>query len=200
MSEESLYKLPPTMTREDALQEHALAKLENRRSRGYLRAVASKQPREYGYGLLPQDDWQNPFAPEAPDPSVVQTLIEWVMSQERHVAVRVMDYLDNPGPDTLEAIREVVDIKVAVDAARTTPMTLTDLIIKNLPCDVPTMYDLARREHLSKRPEAAVRQIIRNLTRRGIIAGDSEGVYHVLQRRGSGGATPSSAAGRPTNC
>lgn len=178
----TLYLLPSTSP-EDIRQERALAELERRRG---VRRTRTDRAREYGYGLMPEDDWANPFAPEAPDPHVVETLVSWVMSQERHVAVKVMDYLDNPNPDTLRQVKDAVDVQMTLEVHREVPLTLTELILKNLPADVPTLYDLARREHTSRRPEAAVRQIIRNLTKRGTIAGDSEGVYHVLQRSRSG--------------
>lgn len=172
----TLYRFrPPT---EDLKQDQEVAKLENRRVRHSPRV---RPPREYGYGLLPADDWQNPFAPAAPDPDVVAQLIDWVMSQERHVAVKVMDYLDDPNPDTLEAVKEAVDIGMTLETHKPhRDLTLTDLIQRSLPCDMSGLYELARREHASKRPEAAVRQIIRNLTKRGVVTVDEQGTFHAV--------------------
>ena len=175
-----LYEFPPC-TREDDEQEALLAKLENRAYRGGYRFAYSRRPREYGYGLLPSDDWQMPFAPEAPDPGTVERLISWVMSQERHVAIRVMDYLDDPSTESLERIKEVVDAGMTTELHRHRPATLTDLITRALPASMPQLYDLARREHVSKRPEAAVRQILRNLVKRGtVIQGEGE-TFHAIQ-------------------
>lgn len=175
-----LHEFPP-ITREDDEQEALLAKLENRAYRGGYRFAYSRRPREYGYGLLPSDAWHMPFAPEAPDPATVERLIGWVMSQERHVAVRVMDYLDDPSSESLERIKEVVDVGMTMEIKHNRPATLTDLILRTLPASMPELYNLARREHVSKRPEAAVRQIIRNLVKRGTIEMDSEETFHAVQ-------------------
>jgi len=176
-----LYALPP-VSLDDVRQERALAALEGKvvhRSR----FAYQRRDREYGYGLTPQDDWQSPFAPPAPDPAVVESLITWVMSQERHVAVRVMDYLDSPSPELLERVKEVIDVGMTLETHRQVrEVTLTDLICRALPANMTTLYELARREHMSRRPEAAVRQIIRNLRKRGAIDMDSEEMWHAVQR------------------
>lgn len=176
-----LYALPP-LSLEDIRQERALAELEGRKPQR-SRFAYQRRDREYGYGLLPQDDWQSPFAPPAPDPATVEALIDWVMSQERHVAVRVMDYLDDPRPELLNRVKEVIDVGMTLEThQQVKDVTLTDLICRALPANMATLYDLARREHMSRRPEAAVRQIIRNLRKRGVIDIDSEERWHAVQR------------------
>jgi len=173
-----LYEFPPLHTKEDLAQETALATLEGRRPPSrYHRVSSSQKSREYGYGLLPEDSAVSVFCPTPPDPHVIETIIQWTMAQSRNIAVKVLNYLENPDDTLLQNIREMVDCKVEIQAYGRSTSTLTDLILRALPASPEQLYALARQEHRSRRPEAAVRQTLRNLQRRKVIT-CTEGVWN----------------------
>lgn len=168
MEEQVLYPLSGP-TPQDLAQDLELRKLTKTR-------VRAERVREYGYGVAPGDGavpaW---YQPQRAEPHALEMLINWTLSQSSIVRAAVIDYLEDPDHDLKRVVSLIHSIPIA---ERPSAGTLTDLIRRSLPCDLDQLYELARREHPSRRPEAAVRQIIRNLTRRGSIVIDEFGVYH----------------------
>jgi len=59
--------------------------------------------------------------------------------------------------------------------------SLKDLVVRSLPRTTEGLYELARREHHSLRPEAAIRQTIRNLKKRGVVAENERGEIYLVE-------------------
>lgn len=120
-----------------------------------------------------------------PEPEVTQQLIDWAFQQSEAVAEMIFDFLDEP---TDERVAELVDSLTALGVPLASPasqrqkhkeLSLTDLVLQALqrgPQPLDALYQLAHSLQPSKRPEAAIRQIIRRLTRKQLVITTPEGI------------------------
>jgi len=106
--------------------------------------------------------------------AALDSLIEWASQQADLVRLAVVEYLEEPDDEHLEAVLDLVDEK-APTSERKKEASLASLIERALPATMEELYVLGRRQHRSNRPEAAVRQTIRSLTRRGRVFEDERG-------------------------
>lgn len=164
-----LHILPDTETQEDHEQEEVLANLEHRKPRSQQR---NKQ-RELSYGLRPgASDVPVWAGRDEINYDAIERLADWTLEQAERVQQMVFAYLDEPEDKQLFRITALLSLQFPEVDER--PGTLLDLMLRSLPATLDSWYELARREHHSKRPEAAVRANIRNLLERGEITLDGE--------------------------
>jgi hypothetical protein len=174
-SEITLHFLP-AMSEEDRRQDFALAKLE--------RGIDKHRPpasavfgRELAYGLGAPDFALPLFSEPAYNPEAMDKLLNWMFEQEDQIQAAVIAYLEDPSDRRLKAVLKIID--VAAETVYPKPMTLIQLILRILPAKKEELYRVARDQHNAKRPEAAIRQILRRLTLEGRIELKGE-LYHAV--------------------
>lgn len=173
------YLFPPN-TPEDVEQDLHVARLEGRELR-HSRWHHSSVNSETGYGLNADGVGQVWPRPEGVDPDVTERLISWVIQQQMFVTLAVLEYLEDPTPDHLQHVLTLVtEVNQEARSERRRDPTLSSLLIRSLPATRDQLYELARREHPSRRPEAAVRQTLRNLIKQGRVREDAGGVFNAL--------------------
>lgn len=166
--------LLPGLSEEEIAQENALRGLEGRKK------ISRKRNRhkELSYGIQAPTNstplWMTPL----PDLRSVEILSEWLLQQSETIQGAVLDYLDRPNQDQFIAALSLIDREFPLIESRET--TLMELMLNAMPATIDDMVLMARREHNSKRPSAAVRQNIRNLVKRKEAWVDEEGRYHYL--------------------
>lgn len=162
------YLLPGTLP-EDIKQEMAIARLTGKKAS--MKKLMDRK--DIGYGLQP--------LPEAipiwsivtrPDYRLFEELAQYILAQEESLKKEILAYLAEPDDGRLATIVRALGNEIQVE--RKKPLTLTELLFKNLPLTLAEMYVFARAAHPSKKPEAAVRQIIRNMLKRKEVAWESE--------------------------
>lgn len=162
--------LPPVEA-DDIDQEAALLRLQGKKPK---RSFIAKRlaHREAIFGEVPMGAtplWdQDPI----PDPKVTETLIDWAFTQSEAVAAATFDFLDYPTDEGLEELlvflgNEGIQVfELSVPKER----SLTQMVLDTLqahPTSIDELNRLARQFYPSARPEAAVRQVIRRLSRSG---------------------------------
>lgn len=156
---------------EDRRQEIATRRLEKEKG---ITPPPVTRSREYGYGLVPgegqivDENFTINFR-------ALERIIEWSMEQSALVRLAVVEYLEEPGDEHLEAVLDLIDVQAPVAGTKRKEASLTSLIVHALPATIEELYVLARRQHRSHRPEAAVRQTIRNLRKKGSLLEDERG-------------------------
>lgn len=155
------YKLLPGILPEDIRQDIAISRLTGRKSS----MKKLKEGKDIGYGLHPSPDaipiWS--IVPR-PDFKLFEQLAEFVLNQEELIKQRIVEYLSEPDEGKLQAV--VIALGKDLEEKKV-PLTLTELIFKSLPATLDELYELAIKVHISRKPQAAVRQNIRNLISRG---------------------------------
>ena len=147
---------------EDHEQEKILSNLEHRKPRSQRR----NQLRELSYGLRPGAGDVPVWAGlDEINYDAIERLADWTIMQAERVQQAVFTYLDNPTDNQLFRITALLELRFPRISAK--PGSLLELQLRSMPCTLEDMYELARREHPSKRPEAAVRANLRNLVERG---------------------------------
>lgn len=109
------------------------------------------------------------------DPAVTEALVDWALQQTDAVAGLIFEFLEEP---TDEAMAEVLKNLKAQGVEIFQPDThkeksLTQVILdllKTRPHTIQELYDVSRSIQPSNRPEAAVRQILRRLTKHSQIS------------------------------
>ena len=101
---------------------------------------------------------------------------EWLLAQSEIISHAVLDYLDEHNEDQLHRVLRIIGKKFKPVNKE---VTLTELITRALPTTLEKLYVMARREHRSKRPEAAIRTILRGLEKRREVYKDEQGKYKI---------------------
>lgn len=162
------YKLLPGVLPEDIRQDMALSRITGRRAS----MKRLKEGKDIGYGLHPSPDaipiWS--IVPR-PDFKLFERLAEFVLEQEEGIKRHIVAYLSEPDEGKL---RDIVKALGKDLEEKRIPMTLTELILKSLPAKLDELYQLAIKVHVSRKPNAAVRQNIRNLEKRGKVQWDGD--------------------------
>ena len=165
-----LHLLPGLELPEDIRQEMAISHLTGKKAS--MRRLQG--PKDLGYGLRPASDaipvWS---IVHRPDFTTLEKLTEFILDQEESIKREILAYLVEPNESQLSVIIKALGIEQR-PAPQKPPITLTDLILKALPATLDELYALARVAHQSRKPEAAVRQNVRNLIRRERIAWEGE--------------------------
>jgi hypothetical protein len=167
----------PTVLREDLDQEIELLKLEGvknpKRSLIYKRMLHKEQIfDEIPEGVIVQT-LIDP-TPES-DPEVIERLVEFALDQEIELQTVILDFLDNPSEQSLQETLQKMSLlgfELFELPEIPKPKTLTQIISETLSKGALTLdelYGLARSLHPSKRPEAAVRTVLRKLLAQGVI-------------------------------
>jgi hypothetical protein len=163
------------VSKEDIDQEVALLKLEGKHnvSRAIIYKRLSRSEAIFdevpmGASLLWQ---QSPL----PDPVVTETLVDWAMHQTEKIAHVIFNFLESPTEDQVdEVIAQLRELGVTLEVAKPTlkEIPLTQIVLDALgsrPHTREELYELARSIQPSNRPEAAIRQMLRRLSRNGVI-------------------------------
>jgi len=120
--------------------------------------------------------------------AALDTVIEWATSQAGAVQLAVVEYLEEPDDPHLDAVLDLIDQKAPTrEARKETP--LAQLIVRALPATMEALYALGRRQHRSNRPEAAVRQTVRSLKKRGLAFEDERGTIRLVKRETASSVT-----------
>lgn len=170
---EALYYILPGTSDEDRQQLREVDKLEGKT---LSRSRKVDEIKELSYGLVPVEDAIPLWTGEVPDPEVIEKLSEWLLAQSEIISHAVLDYLDEPNEDQLHKVLRIIG-KTFKPVNK--EITLTELITRALPTTLEKLYVMARREHRSKRPEAAVRTILRGLEKRREVYKDEQGRYKI---------------------
>lgn len=164
--EGATHDLPPLLLNEDLRQEQALAQLQGKHGPS---ARWNRPAKEVGYGLsCPANAtafWGNS---EAPSEAVIDKLVAWTTQQSATVQLAVQEYLEDPRDEALNQILLLINQAVPEKEADSKP-NFAQLVIRALPATKDQLIQMAFREHLAKRPEATVRQVLRRLSRAGQI-------------------------------
>jgi len=157
-----------------------------RRLRGQERSLLSNFESEMSYSPL----WQESNFTGAQLETIEQILI-WVSDKPQEIQDQVNEFLEDPNLTNLsETISLLEDYhlipkqsrrrKSPIPGRRRPPTSLTQLIIRALisgPREIEDLYQMARNNSNARRPEAAVRQTLRRLKGKNIIAESEQGVY-----------------------
>lgn len=166
--------LLPGPSSEDLEQEILIAKWEGRVK--YRPPYTAKFGRELGYGQRAPDNASPFFPPHEYNPEAVETLLEWMFDQSDQIQVAVLAYLSDPSERRFKTVLRLID-RATEEVRPRQSNTLVDLVVRVLPATLEDLYKMARREHQAKRPEAAVRQLLRRLTAEGRIVKKGELYY-----------------------
>lgn len=168
-----LHPLPPLLLREDVEQERALAALLGKHG-PYQRFQFPA--RELGYGTSAPDNGTAFFGEgdSLPDPEVIDKLAAWTTQQSARVQAAVIEYLEDPKDQSLEHVLQLIDRAVPEDTEPIARPNFAQLVLRSLPATKDQLYQLAYREHLAKRPEATVRQVVRRLSAQGKLRQEGE--------------------------
>lgn len=165
--------LPPVL-RDDVDQEVALLKLQGKTPRrSFIARRMSHQPAIFGddvpVGATPL--WAGE---PLPDPAVTDQLIDWAFTQSEAIASATFDFLEYPTDEGLEELLVVLQGEgfelFTMKAPKERSLTQTVLsLLRSGPLPVEELYRVIRETYSSARPEAAVRQVLRRLSRAGTI-------------------------------
>jgi len=111
--------------------------------------------------------WEEPVLP---DPSTIEKLVNWAIEQGEEITEQILFFLDNPTEEVLKVLMEDLELK-PLEARRGPSLTNTIISYLEQPegCTLDTLYSLARKIHTARRPESAVRQILRRLKEEGLL-------------------------------
>ena len=139
--------------------------------------IVEQQPAEHGEHMSVSPLYN---APEV-DHQVMEQLVEWALEQEDHIQTIIFDFLDSPDDESLEeTMSKLSDEGIEMhEVSAPRDRTLTDFILAHLPLNLDQLYELARANYASQRPEAAVRTILRKLVRNGKIQLNGD-VYAII--------------------
>ncbi len=186
--EKGIYPLSDEMDAEDIEQENKLREIEGKRK------VSKRRNRviRLGYGLVVPKGahllWKtNPINLEA-----IEQISAWLLHRESKIQLAVLDYLDDPDQEQFVAVLSLIDRRFHHRLPK--KITLMELILNSLPSTYEDLVVMAKREHRSKRPEAAVRQNLRNLISRKEAWIDERGVHHYIHERRTKNHRPGSRA------
>lgn len=181
--------LLPHISKDDIDQEIELLKLETGIER-VSRSIIIKKLRKQERAVLSSFDMEIDFTPLWQESSftvaqlqAIEQILDWASHQNDLIQAEVFRFLDEPSHDNLrEIINLLVDngiinrtsrrraVKVKQQHRRS--FSLTQLIIKALKTRsymIDDLYELARQNSSAERPEAAVRQTLRRLVRKGYV-------------------------------
>lgn len=180
----------PNVDAQDIAQEMALLVLLGKvPSKALIRRRLQGQARELLVGTLRDSDSADLlegkisgllFCPPSPNLGAIEDLVLWALGRDSKVQDLVFSTLSGSlSPEkALEGLKSLGALAPAQPGAPATRSpcfssagsgTLTALILRSLPATKESLYSLAIREHTAKRPEAAVRQILRRLSRNGTL-------------------------------
>ncbi len=168
----------PGIDHQDVLQEAELLRLQGKIPN--LRIIRKRLSRGVLLYDLPPEDAQ-PFEESPYDPEVTEALIDWALQQTEKIQERIFLFLEEPTHEAVPSLliflrRQNIPLNL-IDTAPTG--SLSKLLMRTLhePQYLDDLYELARRSHVSERPEAAVRQFIRRAQKEGKILQDEHGRY-----------------------
>lgn len=194
MQDDQIILVTPVVTKEDIDQEMELLRLQGKNP---SRAVVYRKFSRFE-GLL-FDSIGTPDIPGAepvpwagdPIPSleVMTQLVGWALEQSIQIQQAVLSFLEGRSNEK-ETLDQLISLGVIsrsnrryMKATRDFSYTMTDVILKkfeeNGEVDIYDLYQSAREFLSSKRPEAAVRQIVRRLIRLGVISKVGDHVYRI---------------------
>lgn len=121
-----------------------------------------------------------------PDRNVTEALVDWALQQSDEISDIVFNFLDHPEDQDLdEVIASLKTLGVEIYSFKrkkqSTPRSLTQIIIAELkkhPQTTQALYELARNIQPTRRPEAAVRQILRRLDKSGEVTVSGDLVHY----------------------
>lgn len=172
----------PNIDSQDIAQEMALLVLRGKiPSRSVVRRRLQGKARELLVGTLRDNESAELlegkitgflFCPPSPNLGAIEDLVLWALSRDQAVQDLIFSTLSGSlSPEV--AVARLRALGVVGKSLGTGPKgnggSLTHLILRSLPATKEALYQLAIREHTAKRPEAAVRQILRRLTRNGTL-------------------------------
>lgn len=110
-----------------------------------------------------------------PDENVTRQLVEWALEQEERTQQLIFDFLDDPSDEALPGLLSQLDKQGVQLYSREIKRekSLTQVILDEItkaPRTIEELYELGRQVHVSRRPEAAVRQVLRRLTEQRILS------------------------------
>ena len=185
--EDIIILVTPTIYKEDLDQEVELLKLLGKTPN---RSIIIKKMLRYEAYLT---DFQSPVAwdttpwSQSSDVSLesIQQITEWALTQSDQITVLIFEFLD--GTVELSTVLKTLKAsglvsRIAKEYYYESRVTLTDQMLDRLqsPATIEELYSLARNFLDSKRPEAAVRQILRRFISKGIIE-KVDNVYSISQ-------------------
>ena len=166
----------------DLDQESELLKLLGKQAhRGLLLRKAERESNHLLFGdevpdLAEPMGWtQSPI----PDLEQLQEIVDWAINQGEEIAQRVFTFLDDPDPASLKALLAHLKEQGVLTEEKTpsenTPNSLAALVLRSagsqkgdkVGVTKEELYQLARDMHIARRPEAAIRQLLRRLLKEG---------------------------------
>lgn len=166
-NQEPRYYFLPLPDREDVEQEMALQRLLGKEPKRPPRSVV--YGREMSYGLITPDGVPPLDTGSSVNMEALETLMEWLQTQSDQIQVAVLAFLADPENTrrwkTVARLINIVEIPQPSPEEKRRSQSLVGLILRVLPANIDDLYQMARQQHPSRRPEAAVRQILRRLTR-----------------------------------
>lgn len=192
MRDQSQELLMTEVPEDDILQELELLKLQGipKASRYIVERKLKYQNREYFFDDHSLLNIEGPaFAPPTFSAEVYDRLVDWALSQSPEIARLILEFLDEPSEEYLKQVLKILKKSELLAIDYETPsqsITLTqkilDFIEEQAVIVIEDLYEMARIFlYDSRRPEAAVRQVIRRLTTQGQIEQIEKGVYKSCQ-------------------
>lgn len=181
----------PSVSKSDVDQQMALLVLE-----GIInpsRSVVIRQLKYQDRAFLTDFDgheeitqlWHEPNHSEA-QLQAIEQIVRWASKQSDQVRIEVFKFLDDPSFKNLqETLDQLYNLGIIKKKSSRNPnrsnhqSSLTDMILHSLefPQPLEELMELGRMNSTSRRPEAAVRQALRRLKRKGTIIETSPGIY-----------------------
>lgn len=192
MGEDDIYDYTNLLTiaplsEEDIEQEFLLRKfLEKPVSKSILRRKASRE-REL---LFPSEYWEEgvPIFPLQPQAIVHEEtyhrLVLWASSESDTVFALIVDFLQSPSEENLHKTIGLLELEGVPlyplgddEQVKEIPFSKLLLSVLDTPRTKEELYEFGRRQLVTKRPEATVRQLLRRFLRSGFIIEDPKDVY-----------------------
>lgn len=105
-----------------------------------------------------------------PEPPYIERIIQWTQGLSEDFQKRITEFLENPDEEQLQSLLNELSslgLLISLQEEEESPSTLASWILRTLAKAghegilLTSLYEAARTIHLSRRPEAAVRQWLR---------------------------------------
>ncbi len=179
-SNEELYLVSPPILKDDVDQEMELLRLEGKVPN---RSIILKKMLRYDALLY---DFSNPAidscdvlwpgnSESQANLEAIEILVDWALTQSDQISKLIFDFLsdDITIDDVMKELKDHRIVRSTKTSEYQPRTTLTEVILNHLDeheMSIYSLYDLGRNFlHNSRRPEAAVRQILRRLIQREVV-------------------------------
>lgn len=160
--------LVPPIYQEDLQQEAALLKLMGKEPSMAILLKKHQTFQEYLFDQPAENAIPLSWGRVIPPEETLEQLILWAMDQSEKVQQLVFQLLEHPNEKTLKFVMKKLTLEGVIlhEAEPVKELSFTQMVLNLLekdPRSLEDLYEFARNTITSRRPEAAVRQIIRRL-------------------------------------